>query len=141
VGTGGWSVKDLIWHIASWERRALEAVESWSRGEPFEALMGIRAVHELNERTLVAGRAQTLAEVRSEGDATHRDLIERIASLTEAELRSSVMMSTGKRHRLGTILGSTTGGPDGPYLHVSAHLPDVRAFVAEASSRGGTIEP
>lgn len=139
LGGDGWSVKDLLWHVASWERRALGSVEVWSRGEPFETLIGIRAVHELNERTLVGGRERSLAEVRRGAADTHDALIERIGQLSDADLRSSVTMSTGRTHRLGTILGSTTGGPAGAYMHVAAHLPDVRAYLAAVGAEGGTI--
>ena len=139
LGGGDWSVKDLIGHIGAWERRALTIVDAWSRGEPFDALIGVGAVDELNERGVAATRQRTLRETRSDAAATHRALVERIAGLTAADLRSSVTMSTGRRHRLGTLLGSTTGGPAGPYLHMSAHLPDVRAYVASTRTEGGTI--
>jgi len=128
---GGWSVKDLIDHIASWERRALEVFDAADRDAPFEALIGIRAVDVLNERNLAASRARSLRQVRRDAQAAHRELLARMAVQTADDWRSLVTMSTGRRHQLGTLVGSTTAGPSGPFMHVWAHLPDLHSYLAE----------
>jgi hypothetical protein len=131
LGEGDWSVKDLIDHIASWERRALEVFDAAAHAAPFEVLIGIRSVDVLNERNVAASRSRSLRDVRRDAQATHRELIAEVAGQTVPGWRSLVTMSTGRRHQLGTLVGSTTAGPSGPFMHVWAHLPDVHAYLAE----------
>jgi hypothetical protein len=131
LGGGDWSVKDLIGHVGSWERRALEAIAAWERDEPFGSLSGVGGVDGFNAANVAASRRRSLERVRREADEAHRDLVARIRSLTDADWRSLVTLTTGRRHRLVTVLGGVTGGPDGPFDHASAHLPDVLAYAAE----------
>ena len=35
IGRGRWSAKDVIGHMATWERFALEALEAWDRDRPW----------------------------------------------------------------------------------------------------------
>ena len=142
LGGGGWSVKDLIDHIASWERRALEVFDAAARDAPFEALIGIRAVDVLNERNLAASRARSLRDVRRDARTAHRELMARMAGQTADDWRSLVTMSTGRRHQLGTLVGSTTAGPSGPFMHVWAHLPDLHSYLAKVRRQppGGRLK-
>jgi len=54
---------------------------------------------------------------------------EAIRILEDGDWRSTVPMSDGRRHRLGTLLGGITGGPGGAFRHAWAHLPDLEAYV------------
>jgi hypothetical protein len=131
LGGGDWSVKDLIDHIVSWERRALEVFDAAAHDAPFEALIGIRAVDVLNERNITASRGRSLRDLRRDAQTTHGELMAGVAGQTAAGWRSLVTMSTGRRHQLGTLVGATTAGPSGPFMHVWAHLPDVHGYLAE----------
>src|SRR5438445_10737903 len=126
---GDWSVQDLIGHLACWEDRALQAFESARTGSPFPALVGIRAVDELNAANIAAWRRKDLARVRADAKATHRRLVGSIEACTDREWRAVVTLSTAIHRQLRTLVGSTTGGSGGPFAHTSDHLPDLRAYV------------
>jgi hypothetical protein len=66
----GWSVKDLLWHIASWDREAARALEQVRPGTYED---GDRGTEEKNERFLIEGRATDLATVRAEWLASRAD--------------------------------------------------------------------
>jgi hypothetical protein len=129
LGDGGWGVRDLIGHLASWEERALQAFLCARSGEPFQALIGIRSVDALNERNVAAWRERSLKTVRANARAIHERLLDELRSCSAAEWRRLVSMSTGRRHRLATVVGSTLGGPDGPFTHADAHVPDLEAYL------------
>jgi uncharacterized protein (TIGR03083 family) len=130
LGGGDWSVKDLIGHVAAWERRALNALDRWRDGRPVETLAGVAAIDAFNAAHVQAAGALPLARVRLDVRATHERLIGELRSLSDDDWRSLVLMSNGRRHRLGTLLGGVTGGPGGDFRHAWAHLPDLEAFVA-----------
>src|SRR3989442_9926668 len=50
LGGGGWSPKDLIGHLASWEEFALEALEAWGRDEraPIDRDLATRGLNTVN---------------------------------------------------------------------------------------------
>jgi uncharacterized damage-inducible protein DinB len=59
----GWSVKDLLWHMASWDREAARALEQVRLGTYED---GDWDTEEKNERFLIEGRATDLATVKEE---------------------------------------------------------------------------
>src|SRR5262249_25450413 len=130
-----WSVRDLIGHLASWEGRALEAIDAWRASRPLQVLIGVRGVDELNERNIAAWRGKRPSRVRTDADAIHARLLAAIDGLTDRDCRSTMALSNGMRRRLSTILGGTLGGPAGPFRHADAHLPDLEAFVASVEGR------
>jgi hypothetical protein len=129
LGDGGWGVRDLIGHLASWEERALEVFRCARTGEPFQALIGIRSVDVLNARTVDAWRERSLQDVRADAAAIHGRLSEHLGGCAPEEWRTIVTMSTGRRHRVATLVGSTLGGRDGPFTHARDHVPDLAAYL------------
>jgi hypothetical protein len=130
LGDGGWGVSDLIGHLASWEERALEVFRCARTGDPFQALIGIRSVDELNERNVAAWRRRSPDRVRGDAREIHDRLAQELRDCSPAEWRTLVTMSTGRRHQLATLAGSTLGGPAGPFTHARAHVPDLGAYLA-----------
>jgi hypothetical protein len=130
LGDGGWGVSDLIGHLASWEERALEVFRCARTRNPFQALIGIRSVDELNERNVASWRRRSPELVRSDARQIHDRLVQELRDCSPAEWRTLVTMSTGRRHQLATLAGSTLGAPDGPFAHARAHVPDLRTYAA-----------
>src|SRR5437016_986714 len=71
LGGGDWSVKDLIGHVAAWERRATDALVRWRAGEPVEALASDAGVDAFNARSIALDRTRTLGGVRADAGVTH----------------------------------------------------------------------
>ncbi len=138
LGGGDWSVRDLIGHLASWEQRALDAIDAWREQRPMQVLIGVRGVDELNDRNVQAWRAKRPSRARADAAEIHGRLLAALAGLGDRDWRSTMALSNGTRRRLSTILGGTLGGPAGPFRHAEAHLPDLEAFVASTRSSAGT---
>ncbi len=137
---GGWSAKDLIGHIATWEEVALGALEEFRRGEiPFPerpegpfAPPGTASVDAFNARTIEEKRRLSLDEVRARAQAVHRDLVAAIESLSDEEWKAKAFYPTpnNRRRHLHTLLGSVLGAPKGPFRHAFAHMPDLEVFAS-----------
>jgi hypothetical protein len=134
LGGGQWSPKDLIGHLASWEEYALDALDAWDRGEraPIDLLWSI-GTNAINRQNVERKAAWPLARVRRESERTFAELLDAIASLTDARWRGPV--SSRGRRPLGARLGSILGGPAGPFRHDTSHQPSLRSFA------GPEVEP
>jgi hypothetical protein len=88
----GLSIKDILAHIAAWERRAVTAIEHWQRGERFdwpEPGYTLAQTDELNNRDFAANRGLRLEEVLRESRAQYERMLALIASLSEDDLFST----------------------------------------------------
>src|SRR3712207_5308968 len=74
-----WSVKDLIAHVAAWERRAIGTIASSRRGEPIVALSGV-AIDSYNAEEWERNHDLSLAVVRSATASTRDELRALLAS-------------------------------------------------------------
>ena len=132
IGGGEWSAKDLLGHVAFWEEIAVVQIGFWRQGQVLRldqefAPGGTDGLNAWNQRRQ---HRRSVRRVRTESDRIHARLLGEIGRLTETEWRSIVPLPLAQRVRLGTRLGRLAGGPAGPFGHVEAHLPDLRAFVA-----------
>jgi hypothetical protein len=83
------SVKDLVAHIAAWERRLANALDASGRRETFdwpEAGYNISQFNVLNDRDFAAGRSRTLDDVLAESRAQHQRAFALVESLEDATL-------------------------------------------------------
>jgi hypothetical protein len=85
----GWSVKDHIIHLAAWER----SVVFFLQGRPRADGLGIsdklfhESVDEVNAAIQARNRDKSLAEAQAEFRNVHRQLLETLAAMTDADLR------------------------------------------------------
>jgi hypothetical protein len=82
--TGGWSVKDILAHITTWEEEALKYLPIILRGARpprYKDLYG--GIDAFNARMTEQKRALSLSEIMNQMDATHRQLIAYINSSPE----------------------------------------------------------
>ena len=112
----GWSVKDLLWHLAYWcvdAERAFVAIRAGTfepRNEP-EATPWFDPI---NDAELERSRAMTLEEVRGAWLGARTAMLERFGELTEPSAQAN--------GRLAEC------GPS----HYADHLPELRAFLTPA---------
>ena len=89
---GDWSVKDHIAHLTFWERvnlleilKAIEQGTSWTDS-------GLERTEEVrdktNQRVYLQNKDRSLADVLSEFQATHQQVIEYLEKLSEEELKT-----------------------------------------------------
>lgn len=85
---GGWSVKDLLAHIAAWESVCISWIETGERGETPDrpAAISDEEAAAINERTYRENRDRDLDDVRTASRASYERTIATIERLDEAAL-------------------------------------------------------
>ncbi len=83
----GWSIKDVMAHIAFWEDYACQRLSEATRGEKPQLLGDIdeAELNRINQEALEAGRAQTMDAVRAAFDRAHRDLLAAVDAVPDDE--------------------------------------------------------
>jgi hypothetical protein len=120
---GGWTMKDVLAHVATWERRILDGFEAARRGEPPEPGPQTQAdTDRFNEVTFLENRERTLVDVLAEAGATHGEYIALIESLSERALVREVPGAPGL-----TIEKLLRGNGD---EHYREHLDAIEAWWA-----------
>ena len=86
---GSWSVKDLIGHVATWDREASQALRSYLADDDVTALVDWPDdIDGFNAREATRKTATDLAVLRHELDESHRQVVELISSLAEVEFET-----------------------------------------------------
>jgi hypothetical protein len=131
LGGGEWSPKDLVSHLASWERYALDAVAAWERGEraPIDRILWSRSTSAINAEAVAAAAHLSWAEAKRRADATHGALVALVESMSDARWRTPA--TPRARTPLGMRIGQLLAGSRGPFTHDLAHAKDLRAFVED----------
>ncbi len=92
----GWRVRDLIPHFAAWQERAARAARKVATDglqpgpeDRLRTFLGItETVDELNDATFGSWRARDVADLLSEFEARHVELMDALAALTPTQLMS-----------------------------------------------------
>lgn len=111
---GSWSVKDVIGHVATWDREALNALRQFVEDRNFRALVTWPDVDEFNARQWEAKRKSDLADLRVELENTHRELVGLLSGLPEEYFESD---EVHERIRIDT------------YEHYADHGPEIRQWL------------
>ena len=89
TGAGRWAVKDHLFHLAAWELSLLALLE----GEDRRSAMGVPDAAEdtdsLNEAVWLAHRHETSDQALAFWRDTHAELMERLGTMSDADLRRS----------------------------------------------------
>jgi uncharacterized protein (TIGR03083 family) len=135
IGGGDWSAKDLAAHLGIWEELAIEVMDAFGRGERpavedrfTEPGNGDRVNAEGVERFLDTSVPDVLARFED----LHRRVIAAIGSTDDETWTAEYPFDPDDR-TLGDRIGSLLGSEDGGFTHPSAHVPDLRAYVAAIS--------
>jgi DinB superfamily len=132
IGGGDWSAKDLAAHMGIWEAFAVEAMDAFGRGErpAFEDRFtdpgGGERVNDEGVRRFVDTPAP---DVLARFEDLHRRVTAAIGSTSDEAWTADYPFDPDDE-TLGDRIGSLLGSDDGGFTHASAHLPDLRAYVA-----------
>jgi hypothetical protein len=131
---GGWSVKDHLAHLATWEGMLIALLE----GKPIHSAFGLsRAEYDALESTdalnaIIAEQNQGLSldEVMERSEETHAQLVAKIGALAVEDLSKPITHfqpddpdGPDERPVLVKIIGDTYG-------HYAEHLPWIEAILA-----------
>lgn len=94
--SGGWSVKDLLGHVAFWDGQSVRVMRAAARGRVGDVLRpsGDEEVHRWNARERESRRGLTVVQVRSELADNHRRVEAALAALPEEALSAPVSGGT-----------------------------------------------
>jgi uncharacterized protein DUF1706 len=82
---GVWGVREILAHIAGWQREMIPALERVARGEkPIPDGVSYEDLDGWNARHVGARRGLTVEGIRAELDASHRDFLAAARAVPEA---------------------------------------------------------
>lgn len=131
----GWTVKDHMAHITTWEKSLL----AFLGGQDPLAAMGLdpeqlasREVDRLNEGIYQANRSRPLAEVRSDFRATHDEIMAVLARLDNADLHRphAYFQPDDPRNRQDPAIDWIAADT---YEHYEEHIPWINAILDKGS--------
>lgn len=111
--TGDWSVKDHLAHLTWWGRRVITVLSGGA--DPIDAMPGgEKTEDEINANVYMANRDRSVADVRADFEATHRDMQRLIETLPDETLAK----------REGWISGNSD-------YHYNEHMAMFQAWLAK----------
>jgi uncharacterized protein (TIGR03083 family) len=116
----GWSAKDILLHVAFWERRMAYALRAAKRGEdpwPDGGVEGGQETDRLNERAYEAARAMSASEARVLARESFAEAVAAISALADDDLHNPEGLTQALGEPTLTIIAENT------YEHYEEHLP------------------
>src|SRR5689334_18871852 len=124
---GVWSVKDVLAHIAFWERYAISTIQASARGQAPE--IGVDDETERINASVVAQYYQrSLASLIADWQQAREDLLDAIEDLDDADLNDPDRFPWSEgRSLLDRISGNSFG-------HEQEHIEQIQAWMGERKS-------
>jgi uncharacterized protein (TIGR03083 family) len=123
----GWSIKDVVAHLAVWERRIVREIGHYHRGERLtwpEPGHTLADVDKLNAQDLAASKERGLEDVLAESRQTYAGVIGMIEAMSDDELSRPTPWS-GSRLLIELVRGNADE-------HYREHLDLIEAWWAGA---------
>lgn len=83
---GGWSVKDVLAHIAAWEQLCLRWIKDNKREELTSGADNDGQVNALNARLFEENRGRSLKDVREESRHSYEQMVAAVEWLSDADI-------------------------------------------------------
>ena len=133
---GVWSVKDIIAHLASYERVLVDTLSTFTRSAPTPALNTFLELgSQFNDSEVDRRKKKTIQDVLAEFDDTHTQVMSLIVALPAETLRQSGTLPWyGREYALDDVLVYMY------YGHKREHSAQIAAFgdrLREAGLTGG----
>ena len=116
-----WTLKDVLGHIAMWERAAIRFIDEFQR-EGAPRSLGLKddaAVDAYNKRGAAERRDWPLTRVRGDSDAASHDLLAAIDPLTDAQLNAPLAAPWESGATLERLIAWNS------YEHVPEHIAQI----------------
>jgi hypothetical protein len=115
----GWTVKETLVHLTSWEKVLMEDHASLRRGEKIHELSGQGEIDARNAETRERAGHIPLDQAVAEFDDTYRQLLQWLENLPESEL--------DRPFAYGMTLGEFVG--EDTWKHYAEHLENITAKI------------
>jgi hypothetical protein len=124
---GVWSVKDVLAHIAFWERYAVSTIQSAARGEAPE-LGADDETERINASVVAQYYQRSLATVIADWQQAREELLDALENLSDAELNDPDRFPWSEgRSLLDRIAGNS-------FDHEQEHIEQIQAWMRSATS-------
>jgi hypothetical protein len=123
----GWSIKDILAHIASWQHRLLGWLDAAVRNEE-PAISGPNNVEEmdaLNAQFYDENKALPLDEVLTDFRTTHQHIMDIVRAMPEEDLMSPNRFSWSKGEPLWQAIAGDT------YEHYREHIEQIQEWLVK----------
>ncbi|HWZ18062.1 MAG TPA: ClbS/DfsB family four-helix bundle protein [Ktedonobacteraceae bacterium] len=121
----GWSIKDILAHIASWQHRLLRWLDAAMRNEE-PAISGPNNVEEmdaLNAQFYDENKALPLDEVLTDFRTTHQHIMDIVQAMPEEDLMSPHRFAWSKGEPLWQAIAGDT------YEHYREHIEQIQEWL------------
>lgn len=135
IGAGDWSAKDLVAHLSSWEEISIGVIDAFGRGDRpaiEDAFDGEGATDRINADELARFLDDSSWDIVMRFEDLHRRLVGAIRGMGE-ESWGAPYPFYPEADTLGDRVGGLLGSDEGDFMHASAHLPELRAYVDSIS--------
>lgn len=126
---GGRSVKDVLSHIAVWERRCARWLETSMQGElPERPEPGVtwEQMDDLNERDYLRAHDDSLQEARDDYRQSYQQFLELLKSMPEEDFGETHRFSWWEDKPISTVIAANS------FEHYREHEEQIRAWLANA---------
>ena len=134
---GGRSVKDILSHLAAWERRCARWLEVSLRGEvPERPEPGVpwAQMDELNERDFLAAQADTLQEAWDKYRRLYLELFDLVNSMPEEDFGENHRFSWWQGEPISAVIAANS------FEHYREHAEQIRAWLQTKQPVSGFVE-
>lgn len=123
-----WSVKDVLAHIATWERRCVNWIQAGLRGErPDKPEKGYtwEELDTLNEKTFLGNRERTLDDVQADSHLAYQQLLEQVQALSEDDITNPQRFPWTDGRGLIPFIAANS------YEHYQEHFEQIHKWLAD----------
>ena len=123
-----WSVKDVLAHIAAWEKRCVGWIQAGLRREkPDKPEAGYtwEVVDKLNEKTFQENRERPLNDVQAEYRQAHQEMLAQVQALSEDDITNPQRFSWTNGRGLVPYIAANT------YEHYQEHIKQIREWLVD----------
>lgn len=109
----GWSVKDIMAHLAEWEQMFLGWHAAGVRGESPETpapgyTFGVKSLGQLNDAIYRKYRRRSLTDVQAFFDQSYQQILQALDGMSEEELNTPARYAWLGKHTVGDGLAANT---------------------------------
>ena len=121
-----WSVKDVLAHIAAWERRCVGWIQAGFRSEkPDKPEAGYiqEDINKLNEKTFQENRNRSLDDVQSDYRQSYQQILAQVHALSEDDITNPQRFTWTKGRTLVPYIAANT------YEHYQEHIEQIQRWL------------
>jgi hypothetical protein len=122
-----WSIKDIMAHIAAWERFGMDRIHSARTGEPFQfpVIKSDDFVNDFNAGVYETNAATPLSQVAEEYQSAHEELLEMIGLVDDDFLQSTLPFDWAGDLTAMVFLSANT------HWHYIEHASSIRGWISK----------